>query len=741
MDRNLLAVLLLACALLLTACVEEGDRWSESAEPLAYDGRFIGKGYVRMSSEDIPGESLVCSGDCVYSVQSKFFYEGKGIERESIWDQVEDYDQFEVRTIIWEQIIEGTEFSKAKQVTETIGYSVGAAVGGNGDIWLLLATSGTCLGIEDEKTLVRIGREGKEVFRRSLDADIQPLKLAVDGKGNAAVLSSDGLYFFNPKGRSAGNMKPSGQSLDLCGDRKEGFYLIGFGGDGTALKKILDGKEELITAEYYNFYELRQADAGNILVRNESKVFLYSTADNSWRELFSWTDADVYPGDIAGWWMDAQGKIRCVVQGDNDTEKFLVTLEQSSGEEEEKEILKLGVWNASDDQMRKVVGFNRENNRYRVIIVDYGDKISGHSTQEDVSAANERLKLDLSSGNSLDLISTSVTDIGVLAEEGMIEDLGPYLDKSRVLSREDYFDEVLLSAAKDGILTYLPDSFTISTVLGKASFLGERKYWTVEEMLRLAEEYPGAYLFPPNDRGRNSGMPAKVLNAALLRNPDYFTEAENGMSGHGSETLVKLLERAKEEDENSGNISYADLEEACRGDEVLVLEAGITDFTDLTYYHRTYFGKERIQAIGYPVEEGNQGHVIRPRGGVCMLSSSTKKEAAWAFLEYCSAHADEKNPHQFPVKRKSYERQMKDTLEYFEMQFEKGEINYSISEDLALLEEILQSSIGDYSLMEDEVLKIVHEEAQSFYSGSKTAESAVEIIQSRVNLYISENAR
>lgn len=64
---------------------------------------------------------------------------------------------------------------------------------------------------------------------------------------------------------------------------------------------------------------------------------------------------------------------------------------------------------------------------------------------------------------------------------------------------------------------------------------------------------------------------------------------------------------------------------------------------------------------------------------------------------------------------------------------------YYIEEDaLKLLEDMLGDVVGSNQKTEAEILDIINEEAQAFYSGRKTAEEVVDIVVNRVHLYSCE---
>lgn len=696
---------------------------------------FVGREYVRIASDAIPGGVRVCTGTTVCSVQNVFFYKGEQIEEESLADRAEEYDRIEVKSVIWNQEIGEQGVSEPRRIAEPSGYTLEAACGKEGHVWLTQMSPETYLGLGDEYFLVRIDGSGKEVFRVRLENC--PGMLAVDGEGNAAVQTLDGLFYYNSRGKNRGKTILSKMLLALCGDRQEGFYLIEAGVAGTDLRRVQDHKEEALELEYADLFGLAPAGTGSVLTWNGTNLFLYSYLNGTVRKLCSWADAGIYPGDIEECLMDDRGRIR-MITGESSGE-YLITLEQAVGDEPAKSVVTIGAWHPSNDLLRKVVMFNRESDRYCITVLDYADGMDGQFSAEEWRAAKDRMTLDLMSGKGPDLLAVSYDiDLKALAESDIIVDLNPYLERSKKISREDFFEEALLSATMGDVLAYLPESFSVRTVMGKADTFGEMTGWTIDDMLRLAKDYPDAYLFAPNELGKDSGQPSTILGMAMEGNPQLFLESPGGVE---SSTLCSLLELAKKEYENTQNITYEKLPEAYRNGSVLAAELSIADFKDLHSYKRNYFGKETVRIIGYPTADGNGGHILYSGRGVSMLHSCENKEGAFEFLEYYATHWNEGLPLGFPANRKIFDEQMKKAFGYSEIIPPKGMTNDYVKEDLILLQEIISEAVADNRFTDDEIRKIVNEEAQAFYAGDKTAEAVSDIIQNKVRLYSSENSR
>lgn len=71
---------------------------------------------------------------------------------------------------------------------------------------------------------------------------------------------------------------------------------------------------------------------------------------------------------------------------------------------------------------------------------------------------------DITSGAGCpDILDLSNLDVKELASKGVFEDMTPYLEKSSVLSKDDFFENIVNSYTYDGKLVGIPKSFTLST--------------------------------------------------------------------------------------------------------------------------------------------------------------------------------------------------------------------------------------------------------------------------------------
>lgn len=733
--RIVIAFLCLALMLIPAACAGTRKTTAEDTEvSLRPDCVYVCTGYEKIAWESESRRVLACAGDMVYSVDEVFYYEGQRIAEAEIWELVEDYDRLAVKGIIFCQTVEGKTLSQERVVCETEGHIRGAATAGDGDIILSVEDAKTYLGIKEGYCLMKIGSDGKVLFKAEQEFGYAPSVLTVDREGNAFTSSQNSVYCFNRKGKCIRTMDFNNTVTDICADGKGGVY-VSCAGVRVPIVRMRGGKEEPVN-EKVGLNKFARTVTGQLLARNNTKAYLYSEKDDVWQELLVFSNMDLLADDILEWWMGEKERIHLIVKGDNGLGEYLVTAEQRSEEAIiTKEVLTIGTWGYSEELTRAIVGFNRINEQYRIEIMDYSEKLSEYDTGGGVAAITDRIKLELISGKGPDLLSLNVIDIGLIAEKGMMEDLGPYLENSDKLSREDFFDELLKSATFGGKLAYLPDSFGIRTMVGKRSILGEKEAWTLEDVILLTEKYPQALLLAPNVRARENSA-EKVVKTMFWLNQEQFFGPRDGKDFFDAKAFAVMLNKAKEV-YGAKELSGSDLQAAYRNGEVLLADIYISSFWDLSSRQSEFFGREPMQVTGYPTGGEKSGHIITPQGGYGIMSFCKNKEAAWEFLEYLMMREPE-SLFAFSSRPVCFEKQMDTMLGYVKRESTEEDVK-SFEDNLQLLRKIVQNAVGTYCLADEEILNMIYEEARQFYLGDKTAEAATNAICNRVKLYLDEN--
>jgi ABC-type glycerol-3-phosphate transport system substrate-binding protein len=433
---------------------------------------------------------------------------------------------------------------------------------------------------------------------------------------------------------------------------------------------------------------------------------------------------------------------------------------------EGKTVLTLGTAYGGDPYVTK---FNKASRTTRIIVKDYSE----YNTPDDYNAGQTQLDLDILAGRVPDIISVQGR-ISKYASKGLLADLTPFLDSGEHgISREDLFENILTASSSNGKLYQIIPRFSIVTLVGKQSIFGERESITSAELAAIADARPDAAIM------QNTTSADWLSNAVWLGMNNYI-DWEAGECAFNTQEFIDTLEFSKRFpksidynalylDQDAFMAHYRDLETAYPDGRILL--------TGAYMYSRTarnmdfLFG-EKAALIGYPTA-GTSGSVIMSSGGYAISASSPSKEAAWEFICGAIDLAGEVSSGMFsgtPLDKRKFEESIQlEMLPLEDRDFTNG-VDVTRADAYGGMQGWTMSSVDDIdktdpfyenypltqeeadrvrrviegayvvALSDEQISKIITEEAEAFWAGAKTAAETANIIQSRVSLYVSENA-
>ena len=417
----------------------------------------------------------------------------------------------------------------------------------------------------------------------------------------------------------------------------------------------------------------------------------------------------------------------------------------------EKKLLSLGCLWVDSEVRKRIINFNKNNSEYRIVISDY----SQYDTEEDWYGGVNKLNSDIASGQAPDIVFTDNSDtIHNYITKGLFMDLTDYIKNDPDIDYDDIFPNLIKASSYNDKLYELVPSFTISTVAGKKSVLGDRKSWTMEEFLQFKNSLqPGMSMFADTTR-------ESILSSMLTVNVGDYMDFGKGRCYFDTPEFISLLEYIKEfptaedmyTDEYWENYDYESAESAYRENKVVLSPTAIYDIRETKYLIRGTFG-EAVTFIGYPCKEGN-GSAIVPSSSIAISAKSAYKDAAWEFVRYYLTNEYQSNTGWgIPASMKVFDEKAKDAqtkpyytdesgkrIEYDDTYYINGQevvIEPLTAEEVAEIKEFVMS-VDRISSYNDEIGNIISEDAQPFFEGQKSAEEVAKVIQSRVNIYINE---
>jgi len=326
--------------------------------------------------------------------------------------------------------------------------------------------------------------------------------------------------------------------------------------------------------------------------------------------------------------------------------------------------------------------------------------------------------------------------LDALAFQGYLEDLTPYAQKSETVHLEDYYQKVLECGRKEGILVTIPKSFQIDTIITSKNYYGDTA-WTYPQLL----DYCNAH---PNSRFYLNTRPDMLLASLLRESIDYFFDEDQGKCYFDTEEFRAFLEYLGSYttwgSRTFDPIDPEDDASAFREGKVLAMHYFVSYLFDLKDL-RLDFG-DAANFVGFPNKGGRPVHRIVLSSSfspIVITSTSRNKEGAFRFLEwYLDLDEDPMMQHDFLnlcANRKKMEEKIEMALAG-QGGVGNGEPDVT-KEDIEALNALLDG-LEPMPDDNDPLYKIVFAETKPYFSGDKTLDEVIDVIQSRATLYLQE---
>lgn len=619
------------------------------------------------------------------------------------------------------------------------------------------------------------GQQGYKAFWQEIE------DLAVDGEGNVYVLSSEGICIVDSEGRKAGVVSLDGYQAggnvlrqELFGDLEGHVYYSSYSNLERKSFEISKGKggslqlqkTEAFSGKGYDYYFAMPE--GNILfytADSEQILYEYDRESDAVRKLLKWVDSGFQSNmvdSVAGVSSD-----KLLVAYISASRGGLYQLTRTPVEElPEKELLVLASANPDTGLQDAVLEFNRDSSRYRITIDSYG----AYYSDEENRWMMPGLDPALVSSNPPDLVDMKDMDISGYAQRDVFEDLYPYLDRSGVLSREEFLENMLEGLTFRERLVCLPSRFEIHALTGASGKLDALESWTMEDMYRLAEENSDSEILINTGYGEECARDFYLGSLCARYYLDEFVDWERGSCSFDSREFGRMLEwvgkhAAKSADMGGSSVRTAEEKLALEKNSLLIS----LDWSGLDVYsleRQEIRCGESFTLLGLPVAEGNGYFQASLVDAIGMTAGSGKKEGAWEFLEYylTKEPGDGYYVHGFPTSKALLKESFKDALREYGIRYTdsegveqegtereiKGIVEvggafadlYAISQNQAdaILEAIEKADFTPLSESEEKIVQIVAEEAESYYNGDKSLEEVTDVIQNRAELVLKERS-
>ena len=622
---------------------------------------------------------------------------------------------------------------------------------------------------EQNYDVVILSPEGEELSRAPVDLDttntwLNTYNIAKDPDGNLIVVMEMTLQAIAPDGSIAWSMQTDNYVNSMVTLADGSVAVMVYGDRGPELRPIDFEKKELGESfpipdsawtlfpgdENYDFYYT-------------SGMFLYGfkLGEAEPVPVLNWMSCDINGDSVASQALkiSSDGSIMGITTdysgGSIDTQLFTLTRVPADSLPK-KQILTVAQLEYSPDYQltNRMVRFNRTHDNVRLEYLDY----SQYNTENDYSAGITKFNTEVMAGNLPDIIPTNQIAYRQIASKGLLEDLYPYLDKDPELKREDFFPNLLSALEVNGGLYQVVSGFSVETLCGAASIVGDTPGWTYDDFNAALEKMPEGCtpLEPYVTRDQ-------VMSSLLYADMDSFVDWTTGKVNFESDNFKQLLQFVKQFpaeynwDEHDNSESTQDL---LRQGRQMLTQTYLYGLDSILWNGANFGGQATY--IGWPTSSG-VGSIMRFENGFAMSRNCADKDAAWEFFRSMLTESGQTNQYNIPSNRNVFNKQLED---FMTPRYRKdADGNILLDENGEKIEESRGGWIDDngvehniYAMTQeqaDEVLTIietctkvasydtsiydiVNEQAQAFFADQKSVDEVARLIQSKANIYVNE---
>ena len=702
---------------------ETGESKSETTlNCMDLQGNLVSSDVITCEKID-PAETYAAVGNVQLMADGSMWY----IETHNLYDEETGDDKGSMilkhRSASGEDLVSLNikELPAAKE--QEYGYIQGYAADSEGRIIIVYGES-----------IIVVGADGKQLFKIDSFSDKE------NSWVNGVQTGGDGKVYIN---------------VYESGMNEEGRYFGGYNLKTVDFenKKLADG------------IQVKESSASGFTTGNAKYPLFYSNgtslyglnADGSGEEIINWINCGVDSSYINS--VGFLGDDYLIPPGydEGDESYFQLVRKLDESEVKEKILVTLAAYYLSESVRSAVIEFNDNSDEYAIQVKDYSSYNDYSSGDESgYNAGMTMLNSEISSGNIPDILCISdVESFDNYTKKGLMADINTFIDNDPDYKREDYCDSILRNMENaEGKLFAYPTNYYLVGFASKKKYVPNDGAVNLDDILNARKD---GMSFFSQDADRKS-----FLQVALIFGTNTFIDKNAGTCDFNNDNFKKLLELSKEFPEE---VDYQKLQEdpdywenydmQYRNDKTLASVFTFYNYSEINRMEQGSFGEE-ISLYGMPGT--NAGPAIMPSTIISISASSPYGDAGWKLIK--SAVSEERQSKNdwngFPMnnaaKKKLAEKAMKPET-YTDENGEEVEADNTywlgdqeIKIDLPTQDDIdridnLANETGTVILgLQQEVADIIYEEATNYYNGQNTVDQTAEMIQSRVQLYMSEQS-
>ena len=566
----------------------------------------------------------------------------------------------------------------------------------------------------------------RELLLERVPAAFTGCSLYTDG-ANFYAYQMAKLTVLDAAGKERYTLRLEGRISGLCMS-KEGSIVLAVSDDaqGGLLLKTLDAESGTLTggSRLSDCFGLATGAERGVLVIDRIGAYDLDmeSGEKSWH--MKWNGTSYIPTTEKFFLAARIGEDGVLeqIKRDDDKNYYLSYLRETHPEEEGKIPLVFRALHAGAGLKEIVTRFNRENEVYHVFLEDRGEEYGW-----DLCA---RTDMEIATGQGPDLIaSDAVTDMRVLAEKGGLENLEPYLAQAG-LDRDGYHPETFQSQGMESGVYSAGYEMRVRGLYLRKEFLDGNGQADIKTLLDNLEGYKGQAIF----NVKWSYTPANLMRYFFQMSEDFYGMVDwegktCDFDGELWEQILRVSGRYGLTERNREWEEVADL-------------GYIYDFSSMVGQEQEAERRGMV-LIGYPSEEGMVNWL--QMSSVAINANSAHKEGAWQFIQFLLEEENQAlitKGTALQVHMGALEKTVEDYLYDYLYNTYTSDGRHIIREPLPEgIEERFWEGIASArqaSYRTEQVLAIIQEEAELYFTGDKSLEEVSAVIENRVRLYLKE---
>lgn len=517
----------------------------------------------------------------------------------------------------------------------------------------------------------------------------------------------------------------------------------------------VDKKQEIPSSIFYSwdYNVMTVRKNGDLLYTTSSGIYTYTFGETEPKLLMDYINSDVYVSYFRSVVELSDTSFIGIYSEDWDSNLNAAIFNYVNPADIADKAVVVIAGNLIDSDIKKrVIEFNRTSDEYRIVTREY----SVYNTYDDVNAGITKLNNDIISGNMPDILINNEYNplpISTYISKGWIADINKLIEQDEELSQVEFMQNVFDAYSVDGKLYYVVPNFEVYTMAAKASLVGDRTTWTMDDMQQvLAGMGEEAKAF--GDTTRDSFMYMVMRYCG-----NQFVDVSSGRCNFNTEDFISMMEFAMTlpeeinyDDDYWNNYDWTAEQSQYRENRTLMMTVNLYNWSDVAMTINGYFGDD-VKFVGFPTESGN-GAYLQASTTYALSSKSANLDGAWQFVRYYLTDEYQNEVPYFPVNKALFLEKSKAAMERPYWEDENGEKQYYDNtmningEEIVIsplsqeqLDKVIEyiESVNNRYYYNESVANIVNEEMGAFYSGQKSAQDVANIIQSRVQIYVDEN--